>query len=86
MTVGCDDYPLFADRYQMGDIVAELWSDKLARRFPNTSHRNCFQALRLVDGQYDPQPFIPPRCQDWHCPKCGRACNMYGHHDCGAAT
>lgn len=70
-------------RYQLyGDPVAELWNDKLARRFPHTSHRTCFQAMRLVDGQYDPQPFTPARCQDWHCPKCGESCGMNGHRAC----
>lgn len=84
--MGCDEYPLFQDRYELGDTVAELWNSALAKRFPNISHRMCFQQMHVEDGQQYPVPFDPPRCQDWHCPRCGRACNMYGHHDCGAAS
>lgn len=91
--MGCDDYPLFRDAdemldgsYRLEECVAELWSPALARRFPNIDHRACFQAMRLIDGIYNPQPFNPPRCQDWHCPRCGKACNMYGHHDCQAGS
>jgi hypothetical protein len=85
--MGCDDYPLVGiDGYNLGDVVAELWCDRLARRFPHTSHSNCFQAMRLVDGQYNPVPFIPARCQDWHCPKCGASTGMYGHQECEAGS
>lgn len=61
-----------------------LWTESLARKFPHTDHSRCFQSLRLVEGRDLPVPFHPPRCQDWHCPACGRACGMYGSHDCAA--
>lgn len=80
--MGCDDYPLFQDRYLLGDTVAQLWDEKMARRFPHASHRGCRQSMRLVDGQYDPKPFNPVRCLGWHCPQCGEACGMYGHRQC----
>lgn len=81
--MGCDDYPLFADRYELQDVVAELWNDHLAKRFPHTSHRMCFQQMRLPDdGSQYAVPFTPPRCQDWHCPRCGAPTGMYGHREC----
>lgn len=82
--MGCDDYPHILDnKYRLGDTVAELWNHKLALRFPHASHATCFQALHIVAGQVSPQPYVPARCQDWHCPKCGAATNMYGHISCG---
>lgn len=87
--MGCDDYPLIRvwenstinGRYRIvGDAVAELWNPALAKRFPNTSHHHCFQAMKITEGQQYPVPFDPPRCQDWHCPRCGQPVTLYGHH------
>lgn len=70
-------------RYELiGDPIAELWNSALAKRFPNTDHRSCFQQMRIVGTEQYPVPFTPAHCQDWHCPRCGEACGMYGHKQC----
>ena len=74
------------DNYELGEVVAQLWSPALGKRFPGTSHTTCFQAMRIINGQQWPAPYDPPRCQDWHCPRCGAPTNMYGHHTTTCTT
>lgn len=84
--MGCEDYPVFEDRYELLDVVAELWNPALARRFPRTDHQMCFQQMHADDHTPYAVPYNPPRCQDWHCPRCGEPTGMYGHRKCNAPT
>lgn len=76
--MGCDDYPLLAGQYQLGDMVAVQWNPDLADRFPDADHRGCRQSMREVNGLL--KPFYPALCHGYHCPRCGAPTNMYGHH------
>lgn len=68
------------DTYELGELVAVQWCPQLAERFPTAKHDHCFQLMHYSEGSEYPQPFVPARCRDWHCPKCGAPTNMYGHH------
>lgn len=80
--MGCDDYPIIGEHYEIiGDgPIAIGWNPQLAELFPNADHVGCRQQM-WVDGDHW-QPFDPPKCVDYHCPRCGTACNVFGHHNC----
>lgn len=68
------------DNYEMGEILAVMWSPEMAERFPNADHRGCRQeARRLSNGDW--VPYEPVRCHGWHCNRCGAPTNSFGHHD-----
>jgi hypothetical protein len=52
----------------------------MADRFPSASHAGCRQQMELRGGEF--HSFDPPRCMGWHCNRCGKATNSYGHHSC----
>ena len=62
------------DRYEIAELVAVMWNDDMAARFPNVQHHFCRQ---MPDG-----PGGPVRCAGWHCNRCGHPTNMFGHHAC----
>lgn len=73
------DEPILG-RYQPIELVAVGWSPEMAARFPNADHNGCRQEGRLGDDGWE--PFDPPRCQGWHCNRCGSPTNAWGHHSC----
>lgn len=62
------------DRYEIAELVAVMWNDDMAARFPNAQHHFC----RQMPGE----PGGPVRCFGWHCNRCGQPTNSFGHHDC----
>lgn len=64
----------------MAELLAVMWNDEMAHRFPNAEHHHCRQEMRPTENGFE--PFAPPRCMGWHCNRCGAATNSYGHHDC----
>lgn len=69
---------MFRDRYELGDVVAVQWNRDLATLFPRAPHHGCRQMMRADGDRW--VPFDPPRCADYHCPRCGAPCNMMGAH------
>ena len=72
------------DRYELQALIAVQWNPALAAQFPDTGHTGCRQEMWANHATGTWMPFVPPRCVDWHCPECGRPCNLMGSHDCGA--
>jgi hypothetical protein len=68
------------DRFILGDVVAVGWNPELAAKFPDADHWGCTQLMRQADSGIGWMPFDPPQCRGYHCPKCGVATNMMGHH------
>lgn len=69
-----------AGRYQITELLAVMWNEDMAARFPNADHTGCRQEMRVTDNGY--MPFHPVRCHAWHCNRCGAATNSMGHHQC----
>jgi hypothetical protein len=67
-------------RWKVTEVLAVGWDDGMAVRFPNADHANCLQQMR--QGEHGWEPFDPVRCHGWHCNRCGRPTNSYGHHHC----
>lgn len=67
------------DRYEIGDLVAVQWSERMAALFPHADHTGCYQSMRMVP-ELGWRPFSPALCHDWHCPRCGAPTNSHGHH------
>lgn len=65
-------------RYELKELVAVQWSPEMAAQFPSARHTHCRQEMRVVDGRWE--ALSPPKCHDYHCPQCGEATNLYGHH------
>lgn len=55
-------------KYEQAELVAVMWSDGMAARFPNMNHGGC----RQINGQ----------CYGWHCNRCGVPTSYQGHNDC----
>lgn len=72
------------DRYELGDVVAVEWNTFLRAQFPHADHTRCRQEMFADHDTGRWVPFHPPRCVDWHCPRCGKPCNGFGHHTCEA--
>ena len=66
--------------WQVQELVAVMWNDDMAARFPNAEHTMCRQEFWNKDGMAE--PFDPPRCRGWHCNRCGAPTNDRGHHTC----
>ena len=84
-----NDHPrIIGGRYEViGDgPIAVQWNDALAELFPWADHRNCRQRMWVDEQTQRWQPYDPPRCVDYHCPRCGASTNVMGHHDCAAVT
>jgi hypothetical protein len=71
---------IIGGKWEAVELLAVMWSSEMAERFPNADHSGCRQELRATDAGFE--PFDPPRCFGWHCNRCGRATNCYGHHNC----
>lgn len=69
------------NNYRLEAIVAVRWDETMADAFPDAEHDFCRQNMMWTE-QGGWQAHCPPECQDWHCPHCGQATNMYGHHIC----
>ena len=76
---------IIGGRWLLSNVVAVQWSDALAAEFPDADHAGCYQSHKWVPELGRFEPFVPALCHDWHCPRCGRACNSMGHHECEAA-
>lgn len=61
-------------KYKITELLAASWSDEMAQRFPNADHRGCRCEIN-EQGEI-------VRCVGWHCNRCGKSTNSYGHHDC----
>lgn len=66
--------------YELRDIVAAVWDDDLAARFPDADHRGCRQEM-YHDGQVW-RSHVPARCRGYHCVHCGEATGQFGHRNC----
>lgn len=73
------------DDYELGEVVAVQWCAQMAEAFPNADHTGCLQSMQWIPGIPNTditgvwQPFTPPLCHGWHCPRCGVACGQMGH-------
>ncbi len=70
--------------YILGPIVAVIWNDSLAAKFPNAKHNQCLQSFRFNETTDEWQPLDPPLCHGWHCPRCGAPTGSTGHRTCTA--
>lgn len=68
-------------KWKVTELLAVIWDDEMAARFPNAEHHFCRQEFR-PDENGMAEPFDPPHCVGWHCNRCGKATNSYGHHEC----
>lgn len=57
-------------KYTVGELLASVWNDEMAQRFPNADHTFC-----RVDGR-------TLRCHGLHCNRCGAPTDAQGGHDC----
>lgn len=69
------------DDYQLADLVAVQWCPELAAQFPDADHAGC-RVRHVINANGTWQPAEPVDCQGWHCPNCGAATNLMGHHTC----
>ncbi|MGV7669123.1 hypothetical protein PJN91_17270 [Mycobacterium kansasii] len=60
---------IIGGRYQITELLAVAWNPEMTQRFPNADHSEC----RLDSAG---------RCTGWHCNRCGKPTNSYGHHQC----
>lgn len=61
--------------YTAIEMLASIWNDELAERFPNADHSECSVRIHL--------PTLEIRgCVDWHCNRCGIATNPHAPHNC----
>lgn len=63
------------------ELLARVWDDEMAARFPNASHVCC----RMQFGQMTPDGpayFAEPVCRGLHCNRCGQPTDCQGGHDC----
>ena len=59
------------------ELLAELWSDDMARRFPSADHSECMSEVTWKDGAV-----VSVTCRGWHCNRCGVAVNPLSSHGC----
>jgi hypothetical protein len=71
---------IIGGKWVVQELVAVMWNDGMAQRFPSADHVGCRQLFQHKDGQW--VEFDPPRCVGWHCNRCGAPTNSWGHHDC----
>lgn len=60
-------------KYEIVELVAVMWSDGMAARFPKADHAMCRQ------DHTDPDR---PVCYGWHCNRCGVPTSYQGHNNC----
>ena len=65
----------FPAGYKPIELLATLWNDDMAARFPNADHSDCrvevdLRTLTLIG------------CRGWHCNRCGEAINPITLHSC----
>lgn len=65
----------FLGRWEVAELVAVMWNDDMAQRFPNANHAFCRVQMDLATGDV-------LRCVGWHCNRCGVATSCQGHHAC----
>ena len=59
--------------YTPTELLACMWSDDMARRFPHAEHEECLVEVRNTE-------FVA--CRDWHCNRCGVHVNPLVRHGC----
>lgn len=62
------------NRWQLGELVAVMWNDEMAARFPSADHTLCRVEVDSLGRVL--------RCMGWHCNRCGAPTNYQGGHNC----
>lgn len=55
------------------ELLACMWSEDMAQRFPHADHSECLVEVRNME-------FVT--CRDWHCNRCGVHVNPLTNHNC----
>lgn len=59
--------------YSPLELLACVWTDDMALRFPDADHSDCLVILRNLE-------FVT--CRDWHCNRCGVHVQPLVRHGC----